>query len=505
MIVLKKPQFIFIALVGVILTYVGIWEILNLSPQSIHRWRQTDSASIAFHYFQYNMSFFEPEILNQRSDQGLSGNAVSEFPGYYYLIALCWKVVGYSNFIYRLICLLFALSGVYFLFTLSKNVLHSYFWSFYIGMLLFSSCIFLYYGSNFLVDIPAFSSVVIGIYFLIQRKNKTNYLFVAFLCITFAGLTKIVTLIPFIAILAAYIFTHFHIMKWKVLSNRHYFLLVLMFLLIGSWFYYAQWYNSAHQTDFFSTQTFPIWSYNWEEIKHIWKDGILYWINDYFNVSFRIVLTLQVVYCLIKFKELDLFWRWLFVFMTLGLLSFVSLWYYCFLQHDYYFVHTFFYILFLQILFIKIVKQKKDGFFNSNYWKALLIILVLLNINNARYLVGKRYKEWAEGYPIFQDSPSIQKYLQNIGVNKEDKILALGEGTPNYLLYTFGRKGWTEWVYGYGKQLNKKVIDRRIQLNAKYLILAYPTNLSDSVLSMYTKNKIGQFKDVRIFKLENVR
>ncbi len=56
-------------------------------PQSVHTWRQTNSLSITQMYFQYNVPFFHPEIHNQISAQGLSGNSAGEFPIIYYLTA----------------------------------------------------------------------------------------------------------------------------------------------------------------------------------------------------------------------------------------------------------------------------------------------------------------------------------------------------------------------------------------------------------------------------------
>jgi hypothetical protein len=69
------------------------------------------------------------------------------------------------------------------------------------------------------------------------------------------------------------------------------------------------------------------------------------------------------------------------------------------------------------------------------------------------------------------------------------------------LLYILGRKGWTEWVYGYGKVFNESVIKKRIGYGANYIITFGNEPTQRDYLKPYLQNQVGQIYDIRIFKL----
>jgi hypothetical protein len=63
------------------------------------------------------------------------------------------------------------------------------------------------------------------------------------------------------------------------------------------------------------------------------------------------------------------------------------------------------------------------------------------------------------------------------------------------------QKGFTN-LYYYDKSLGEKTAIYKLK-GAKYLILSEPDLMQDSTLAPYLKNQIGEYKNIKIFELEN--
>jgi len=180
-------------------------DILFKPPQSIHMWRQCDCLSVTLNYYQDKNPFFKPSFHNLGNDG--TGKTVSDFPLIYYIVAQLWKLFGFHEFIYRLVVLLFFFSGLFALFRIFENVLKNSVLAIIGPLFLFTSPTLVYYANNFLMDIPAFSSALIGLYFFFKytrtSSNRHFYLFAGFYAL--AGLLKISSLLSFVAIIGIFV------------------------------------------------------------------------------------------------------------------------------------------------------------------------------------------------------------------------------------------------------------------------------------------------------------
>ena len=70
----------------------------QLKPQSSHAWRQSDCASFALNYYNYNRFITHPRLHNRLEGDGYM---VGEFTGLYYVSAQLYKVFGVHDFIPR--------------------------------------------------------------------------------------------------------------------------------------------------------------------------------------------------------------------------------------------------------------------------------------------------------------------------------------------------------------------------------------------------------------------
>ena len=213
-------------------------EIMFKKPQSVHKWRQADGASIALNYYQGGMNFFEPEIHNLTADNGTSGKGCpSEIPILYYGVALLYKIFGYHDFIYRIIITLLFLAGLTYLFKLFQYILTDAFWSVCLTLLFFTSPVLVFYGNNFLTNIPALAFSIIGLYYLIRffDEDKRKYYYRAMSFFLLAGAFKVSALFCFIAFVIMLLMEWFRVVKFdqlKKLSKKPLFYLLPILLLL---------------------------------------------------------------------------------------------------------------------------------------------------------------------------------------------------------------------------------------------------------------------------------
>jgi hypothetical protein len=157
-----------VALILVAISY-NYHEIVRYKPQSVHKWRQSDCASIALNYYQGGMHIFKPEVHNLTSKNGTSGLAyTSELPLYYYAVAVLYKLVGPNDSVYRLLNTLLFLLGLYYLHKLFLLVTKNVVWSILIPLLFFTSPVLVYYGNNFLTNSSDLAFTIAGWYYFVK-------------------------------------------------------------------------------------------------------------------------------------------------------------------------------------------------------------------------------------------------------------------------------------------------------------------------------------------------
>jgi len=210
----KYPALLFAALLGVVALYYNYQEIVFKRPQSIHKWRQADGASLALNYYKGGMHFFQPRVHNLTSDGGRSGAAsTSEMPVLYYTVACLYKVFGYHEWIYRGLNTLIFFMGLLFLFRTLLYILKDMYWAAAIPLLLFSSPVIVYYANNFLVNSSALAFTLVGWYYFMRFlfENEKKWIYRSLIFFFLAGAFKVTALLSLIAIMGIYILEKFEI------------------------------------------------------------------------------------------------------------------------------------------------------------------------------------------------------------------------------------------------------------------------------------------------------
>ena len=255
--------FLLTILLCVIATYYDYFSLMCSIPTGTHIWRQTDSASFAWTYWQNGLDFFHPQIMNRAYGNGY---AVSEFPIVQYFIAILYSIFGFHWFLSKAVYLLLYLGGIYAIFYITSTFVKDKFWSFFLAILFFAAPGLVFYGNSCIPDVPALLFSLIGVAFYLKKKKngRLMYLWISTIFFCLAGLMKMTYLITFVALLCTEIIACYFSAKKQQMPFRFKikYLLPLLFLFIMMlfWWWYMKEYNNINQQSYFLTKTNPYWN-----------------------------------------------------------------------------------------------------------------------------------------------------------------------------------------------------------------------------------------------------
>jgi hypothetical protein len=507
----------FLLLLLIISYYYNYHEIFFKRPQSVHKWRQSDNASVALNYYQGGMDLFSPETHNLTSDKGTSGKcATSEIPILYYTVAALYSVFGYHEAIFRLFNTMLFFLGLFYLFKLFYYLLKDGFWSVSLSILFFTSPVLIYYGNNFLSNSAALAFSIIGWYhfvrFLIEKQPKLFSFSMLFFLI--AGSLKVTALLSFFAIAGILLLEYTGLVKLKKdekIFNQpvKYFLsIVFVVVIIGSWLVYARNYNQKHDCTYFSTTTFPIWNLD--------KDGILtvlervhnIWLEHYFHFTVFVFLGFCFAFLALNYKKNSRIFNLSILIICVEVLLYILLQFWTFADHDYYTIEIYILPVIVVSAAFYVLKSSFNNLFNSFFLKAGFAIFLLFNIWYGKKMNMERYDGWMNDYDNNKDIYSITPFLRDHGISSKDTVISIPDDS-HASLYLMNQKGWTEYTdarFNRGEKIrynqSKDGIEHSIKKGAQYLIINKIEELyKKTYLQEFCNYLIGYYNDVLVFDL----
>jgi hypothetical protein len=499
-----KSGFLFFLVIFIALSfYYKLDRTMFYRPQSLHAWRQTDCLSITQNYFQRNNSFWEPEIYNQMSDGGLSGKTAGEFPLLYYSVAQLWKLVGKSEFLYRLIVLSISFIGLFVLFKFSKEVLKNNVQALFVSLGLFTSVTYVYYSANFLTNIPAFALVIIAWYFIwiFYKTDKEKFLWIAMLFFEVGILLKVSSGISFVALLGWILIELLRKKEKRILFKKPLRQLIPFIIAIAgvlAWYIYAGYYNKLHQGWYTFNNVWPIWRISNEKIWDIIHRANLITKPAFMHISMYYVLGGMWIYVIATYKKRSVFLNYLLFVIPFGSILYVLLWFQAFDVHDYYWIDLYINVLLVWILFFKTIGTHKWA--HSKIVNFVIIGFLLFNVVKCNQLLNSRYSGWKnELYnKYFRAVGELEPILLKHGIGPDDKVISIPDGSINISLYLMNRRGYCN----YNSRFDKPgTFQHRINQGAKYLVVNDTSILKDSLIRPFTKYPILTYKNVKIFDL----
>ncbi len=515
----RYPILLFIILLFGISYYYDYHEIILKKPQSVHKWRQSDCASIALNYYQNGMHFFKPTVHNLTSDGGTTGYCcTSEIPILYYFIAVLYKIFGYHDFIYRIINTLIFFSGLFFLFKILHHLLKNTFWAISLTILFFTSPVLIFYANNYLTNSSALAFSFIGWYYFMNyyEGEKSRDLKLSMIFFLLAGACKVTALISLLAITGIFLLEQGKIIRFKSsgklfkkpLGFLSYVIIIL--IIVGGWILYASHYNKIHDCTYFSTTIFPFWGLNYEGLINVIDNVIKIWLPDYFHKSVLIFLLLCFLIIIINNKKVDRLLYFVIIFLLILGATYISLQYWTFHDHDYYIINLYIFPVIIVVSAFDLMKRNFCKILNSVITKIMFLIFIVFNIYYAKGRIYERYHGWMNDYSENIDIYEIEPYLRQIGIQPTDTIISLPDWS-NSSLYLMNRKGWTEYT---DARLNRGEpvyynrdstgIQKSINNGAKYLIInGIEELIKRSYLRSFTSNLIGKYNNTLIFELNS--
>jgi len=488
-------------------------------PQSVHKWRQSDCASIALNYYQGGMKFFKPETHNLTSDDGTSGKCfTSEIPILYYTIASFYTIFGYHEYIYRIFNTLLFFLGLFFLFRLLHYLLKDTFWSISLTLLIFTSPVLVYYGNNYLSNSSALSFSIIGWYYFIRfsLESKPKWFYISMVVFLIAAALKITALFSVFAIIGIYILELFGYEKFKEKGKlfnqniRFLFPIILIFIIIGSWILYARNYNQEHTCAYFSTTIFPIWDLDKTAINGVLDNIRNIWIYQYFNKSVLLFLAICFLFIVIYFRKNNKLLIYSVLFILTEIIVYIILQFWTFADHDYYTINMYILPVLIIIGTFDVLKRNFNKIFSSPISKVAFLVFLVFNIYYAHQKINERYKGWMNDYSENKDIYSITPYLRQIGISSNDTVISIPDAS-HVSLYLMNQKGWTEYT---DERFDRETkihynqdsigIQHSIDKGAKYLIVNGIKELYKKIyLHSYCTNLTGHYNNVLIFNLKS--
>jgi hypothetical protein len=489
-------------------------EIIFKRPQSVHSWRQTDCTSLALNYYQNGMKFFQPEVHGMISGGATTGKAAtSEIPILYYGVALLYKIFGYHDYVYRILITLIFLFGIYSLFLLFEKLNIDPVWNISLSLIFFASPVLVYYGNNFLTDIPAFSFSIAGWnHFLsyYQHKRKKSYLY-AMIFLFLAVSMKISAGISVMTLLLLFLLEYTGILKpgpgGSIFSRKAIQILPLIFIILiaGAWAIYARIYNTRNDCTYFSTTIFPIWNMSFQEISKAFRDIRWLWLIQYFHPATEIFFIILFIINMINLKKTNRLFMASSIIVFAGVVIYCVLWFGTFGNHDYYTINLFILPVLIAIVFAEYMNRSYPELSKNLLIRSLMVVLLVFNVQHTRTQMDIRYNGWQNEFPAFKDYYTITPYLRSLGITRFDSVVCMPDQS-HHTLYLMNQPGWT--IKDYPALTRKTEIrdslemDRYIRTGAKYLITGNLNVLSRHIaLVPYTRTLYAKYRNIFIFSL----
>ncbi len=442
----KNDSKIFLLLLLLVFWLLGVFEFIQLEPVSLHFMRQTDSLAFVDFFKRNGYDFLQPGGWYLGDSEG---KAAGEFPILYFLTAVISNIGIPNHIVLRTLTLTLVTVGFFHLFRLLKLIFEDTITSLSFAFLFLSSTVLLFYALNFLPDAAALGLSLSGYYFGVKaRKTKQNlYYRYAILAFAFAGLLKITFLIHPIAFFSSLFFIEFwyarNIQAGLAIHYKEKVLFLISIFFVIVWYAYASIYNKQYQSEVFLTTFIPIWEFNRELILRVWLAIHHDWFSSYYyNTTFHVLFSLIVIGFFIR-NKFDPFYRLFLVFLVLGSLTYVILFYSQFLDHDYYMLNIAPLFFLLVIFSYKKITERFPKIFKHFTIKILFAVLPILSLSYSSNKLAERFNNSLSFFEKnIEPLKGINVILDQKYVSKNAKFLICSEETRNGAFNQIKRPGW---------------------------------------------------------------
>lgn len=504
----RYSHWVFIILFLALSLFYRYDKYLFYPPQSFHQWRQCDCLSLTTNYTSESNKFHEPSMHFLGYDG--TGRTISDFPLIYWSVGQIWKLTGKHEYIYRLLVLLIFMTGLLSLFKITESLTRDSLIGISTGLLLYTSPTLSYYAGNFLMDIPALSLAMIGLYFFFRyyATGNVKFLLITALFYMVGGLLKIPSFMSFVAITAILFFELLGIKmknEGKIFQKPvlTVFLIILIIAIQFTWYSYAIRYNDLHNAGIFLIGILPVWDLDKEGLTQT-IDAILDHVrHDYFRPESQLIFVFILITILVFHRRLTRSLVALNLLLATGFIMFIILFFQPLRYHDYYATNLFIVVPVVLTTFFVLLKSSSNKMLKGIFPGVLMFIFLFWNASFAAKALEGRYDP--DGWPNEFSIANVRSYyntsekLQELGIHAQDKVVVPSDPSINISLYMMDRKGWTNYWLDHKPERLASIIG----MGGKYLLIRTSELENQDWFRPFVADSIGNIRDLSVFRLKD--
>jgi len=294
-------------------------------------------------------------------------------------------------------------------------------------------------------------------------------------------------------------------------------------LLIYLWIQYVKYYNTSNNAGVFLTGIWPFWEASSTEKIKIFSAFLGHILFQFHSPIVLFSVFFASIYSFFYFEENYRFVAIAQIVIVIGFFSFFLLFYKVFDVHDYYLCNWVIIIPATIISFFLILKSRKASIFKTKWVNILLVFIFIHSMYYGAALtrakcfsndffsneyitfnqVSRLYYNWSHfNYKsTIKSCETIEPYLRSKGIMPSDRIISIPDQSINISLVLMNQFGFTD--YGYILLQGKERIEYFKNKGAKYLIINDTSILNNrNYLNLFTKIKIGSYKNINIYDLK---
>jgi hypothetical protein len=442
----------FLAGVAVIAWYFNYADIAKLGPFSLHNWRQADSASLARCYYENGMHFFQPKVHHVL---GGANAAVGEFPILYYIAAGLYHIFGPHDVILRLLVFgcftagLWAWSKILLRWVGDWRISLTLPWAFY------GSPLLAFYGFNFLPNPAGLGLALVGLYGLLrywEQPGRGRLIFAGAFFLAAALIKVSLLVVPLAAVAAAKWFYFFAKGdRAKYFPDKSVFwnwmgAVTVILVATAAWYLWASHYNKTNHSGLLMTYIMPIWKMPKAEIERYAYEIYMWYHSIYFN-KFTILAFLALLPAVLVMPRQFPRPAYAFtVFVLLGSLAFLVLFYNQILVHHYYIIDIMPLVMAVFSLTVWKLKNWLPSRLSTRLLGIALSIFALVSISYGKKHLSDYYGNDQYIAPFnrsFTKQKELHAFMAEKGLTYDSTLaIVVPDLTPNVNLYYLNVKGW---------------------------------------------------------------
>lgn len=468
-------------------------------PSEIHAWTESDRLALAVGFYENGHQLYLPQTLSLETENGVTA---VDLPLVEWLVSFVMRMAGSSDpFWFRLFHLLISLLGFGFLYAWLLRWTASVFRSILAVLFVFITPVIMYYQAGFLPSLPCLSLLWIGYYFYFKYIEKRDSNTDLYWTIAFIGLAALIRKTYVIFLVAVFCQEFLFWLRTRKIEPKALVAFLGMATLFVGYFLYNQYLTEVYGSRFLNTLCPPAnWSEFWLSTMTIfgkWSAQLMSFAQYLLlGVGLLLAFTLTVKN---KWEVFD--WQvWTHIgILSLGVLSFFVAMQRQFFDHEYYFIDSFYPLLFL-LFFWALSKLSFDKKYWNTTFRCLGAALLLLGAYQAKVIQKEKDAplHWKRLTKVIKDFEGSKELLKELNISKESKVLVLEAYASNATLLLLERKGYAL------RSNRKEKIQKALTLDVDYIAVSDMYFTSDILVTypsiLGTLERVGGNGKVSIYR-----